>query len=223
MEQVMAYIVVYQREDGSSGIEECADIDLAIVTAERLRNVDSIERPRILKTQEITYDFKPYYRVEVNEGGSQDDATTPAAAVAASDLPAPPASAATVESTLGVPVPESTVAPAPELEPEPVVAEEHSADEADEMVQAVASHEEAAEMAVDPLEPVEVPGAEATIEDLVEEVPEDMAEQAETATVTTSGGLFGDREAIAERLGDFPLTGADEDSGKRSRRGLFGR
>jgi len=61
----MSYIVVYLRADGSSGVEECADLDLAVVAAERLRNVDSVERPRIFKTEEVTYDFKPYYRVEV--------------------------------------------------------------------------------------------------------------------------------------------------------------
>lgn len=61
----MSYIVVYQRADGSAGVEECGDLDLAIVTAERLRNVDSVERPRIFKTEEISYDFRPYYRVEV--------------------------------------------------------------------------------------------------------------------------------------------------------------
>ena len=65
----MSYIVVYQRADGSSGLEECVDLDLAIVTAERLRNVDAVERPRIFETEEIHYDFKPYYRVEVMPGG----------------------------------------------------------------------------------------------------------------------------------------------------------
>ena len=69
LEQDMSYIVVYQRADGSSGLEECVDLDLAIVTAERLRNVDAVERPRIFETEEIHYDFKPYYRVEVMPGG----------------------------------------------------------------------------------------------------------------------------------------------------------
>ena len=86
----MSYIVVYLRADGSSGVEECADLDLAVVAAERLRNVDSVERPRIFKTEEITYDFKPYYRVEVttaDDAGADEwvghSAVTPAAAAAA--------------------------------------------------------------------------------------------------------------------------------------------
>ncbi len=61
----MTYIVVYQRGDGSSGLEECTDLELAVVAAERLRNVDDVESPRIFKTEEIHFEFRPYYRVEV--------------------------------------------------------------------------------------------------------------------------------------------------------------
>jgi hypothetical protein len=63
----MSYIVVYQRGDGSSGLEECTDLELAVVAAERLRNVDDVESPRIFKTEEIHFDFRPYYRVEVSK------------------------------------------------------------------------------------------------------------------------------------------------------------
>ncbi len=97
----MSYIVVYQREDGSSGVEECADLDLAVVTAERLRNVDAVERPRIFKTEEITYDFKPYYRVEVTSAASTAAAATAsAAAPVAESAPAAeePAAAETSET-----------------------------------------------------------------------------------------------------------------------------
>ena len=84
----MSYIVVYLRADGSSGVEECADLDLAVVAAERLRNVDSVERPRIFKTEEITYDFKPYYRVEVTTADeSGDDWVGHSAAAAPADAP----------------------------------------------------------------------------------------------------------------------------------------
>ncbi len=73
----MAYIVVYQRADGSSGVEECSDLDLAIVAAERLRNVDSVEHPRIFETKEISYDFRPYYRVEVTSADSTGAVAAP--------------------------------------------------------------------------------------------------------------------------------------------------
>ena len=65
LENEMAYIVVYQREDGSSAVESCATLDGAISTAERLRNRDAVERPQIFETKEVRYDFEPYYRVQV--------------------------------------------------------------------------------------------------------------------------------------------------------------
>ena len=65
LENEMAYIVVYQREDGSSAVESCATLDGAISTAERLRNRDAVERPQIFETREVRYDFEPYYRVQV--------------------------------------------------------------------------------------------------------------------------------------------------------------
>ncbi len=66
----MAFIVVYQRTDGSSAVESCSDLDAAVEAAERLRNVDSIERPRIFETNEIRYDFQPYYRINVVDRAS---------------------------------------------------------------------------------------------------------------------------------------------------------
>ena len=63
--QDMAYLVVYQAADGTSGYEPCDDLQLAILAAERLRNVEQVEAPRIFRTEEVRIDFRPYYRVEV--------------------------------------------------------------------------------------------------------------------------------------------------------------
>ena len=67
----MAFIVVYQRADGSSAVESCSDLNAAVEAAERLRNVDAIERPRIFETNEIRYDFQPYYRIKVVDKASE--------------------------------------------------------------------------------------------------------------------------------------------------------
>ena len=112
----MSYIVVYQSEDGSPGVEECVDLDLAIVTAERLRNVDAVDRPRIFKTEEIRYDFKPYYRVEVS---SIDDEVAAPEVVEAPAEDTSVASVTPIDSTIPAVVAEP-VAPAVE-EPAPVV------------------------------------------------------------------------------------------------------
>ncbi len=126
----MSYIVVYQKSDGTSGVEECGDLDLAIVTAERLRNVDSVESPRIFKTEEIRYDFRPYYRVEVSgESDSSVTASAGSSSAMASGIPAQemPASfdPAPVETSSAF----ETAAPAQEVAP--VEASVETVDDAD--------------------------------------------------------------------------------------------
>lgn len=105
----MSYIVVYQRSDGSSGLEECTTLDLAVVAAERLRNVDAVENPRIFKTEEVKFDFRPYYRVEVS---TDDEPSTPAA---------DPVIAAPSAPVAETPAPEAL---APDLPPPPTEASE---------------------------------------------------------------------------------------------------
>lgn len=106
----MSHIVVYQTDDGSSGFEQCNSLDDAIVVAERMRNVDGVEAPRIFRMEEVHIDFRPYYRVEVAEtdsgesgsdpgrsdAGSQADAT--AVDTTLDDLPAPPSPEAVAEA-----------------------------------------------------------------------------------------------------------------------------
>ncbi len=197
----MAYIVVYQREDGSSGLEECADLDLAIVTAERLRNVDAIERPRIMKTEELTYDFKPYYRVEVT-AASNAAASAPADATDHAAPMAPPVPAADADKDTFT---------------QEAAAAEHAGDDAEPEHEPEFSGAYAADTVEEDVADVE-PGAQ-TIDT---EHMEDASLEGETPTVTS--GLFGDRSAVADRLGDFPsVSGDDDDDPTPPRRGLFGR
>ncbi len=85
-EQDMTYLVVYQAADGTAGYEPCADLDSAVVAAERLRNVDNVDQPRIFRTEEITISFRPYYRVEVD---GEDGPVVVEAPVAAGAVEAP--------------------------------------------------------------------------------------------------------------------------------------
>ena len=202
----MAYIVVYQRDDGSSGLEECADIDLAIVTAERLRNVESIERPRILKTEEITYDFRPYYRVEVMAEGASETVDSESAEDPPPPPPPAPESDAASEADGGADVDAISDVEVVEDDDEDVTLEEVSEDVADE---------------IEDEEPVEEADEQEVDEDSEVAESEDVESPGDTPTVTTSGGLFGDRSPISDR---FPSSGSDNDPPSSStRRGLFGR
>lgn len=198
----MSYIVVYQRADGSSGAEECADLDLAVVAAERLRNVDSVERPRIFKTAEITYDFRPYYRVEVTGPALEPELTQPSpwpSAVAPTVVPdaEPSLTHATVEDVFGT-------APAPvPVEVDPIQAESIS---------------------VEPEILDEEPAAEAIVAD--DPAPEPAPDPpADVESASVSKGLFSPH-SVPEPTQDFPAVtqiADEEDDVPPPRRGLFGR
>lgn len=70
VENNMSYNVVYQREDGSSAVESTSTLAEAVNTAERLKNDLAIDRPRIFETNEIRYDFEPYFRIRVIDDAS---------------------------------------------------------------------------------------------------------------------------------------------------------
>lgn len=129
----MSHIVVYESADGASGFERCGSLDAAIVAAERLRNVEGVTSPRIFRLEEVQFDFRPYFRVEVNDA-DPEPASMP---VERTVIPDPPAMAA-------VPTPE------PEPEPEPVVEAGDSEISEAEVVDTVAAVPDAAPSA-DPI------------------------------------------------------------------------
>ena len=116
----MSHIVVYESADGASGFERCGSLDAAIVAAERLRNVEGVTAPRIFKLEEVQFDFRPYFRVEVND----DDASSSAAPVERTVIPEPPVMAA---PEVAAPVETPTPEPEPVPEPEPIASVEDAA------------------------------------------------------------------------------------------------
>jgi len=202
----MSYIVVYQKNDGSSGIEECGDLDLAVVTAERLRNVDSVERPRIFKTEEIRYDFRPYYRVEV--AGDDGEVSETVATSGLSGF-ASPVSETVAEASV------SSLPTEPLTAPEPV--ENVFADEPAAVV----------EVADEPAAVVEV----AEVADITAAAETEMPPPPEP--VAASSGLFGRETAFSgSEVADEAAKSVDESivddltpeiDVEPPRRGLFGR
>ncbi len=203
----MSYIVVYQRADGSSGLEECADLDLAIVTAERLRNVDAVERPRIFQTEEIHYDFKPYYRVEVMAEGAA------AAAVATETAEIDPIAAPSSfdDSLVGDPI--ESVAPVAEMtSPASTLA-------TDEVV----SHDFGADSPLADLDmdsPTEEP---AISHDLFNADVAEVEELTPPEVPTASNGLFAADTSNIPDVPDVAEEAAAAVEPDPPRRGLFGR
>ena len=61
----MPFMVIYNTSDGSSCHEQADAIDEAALVVERLRNQDGIEEIRIYRMEEISFAFRPYYKVEL--------------------------------------------------------------------------------------------------------------------------------------------------------------
>lgn len=80
-ERDMSHIVVYQSPDGSSGFEPCTSLEAAVVAAERMKNVDGVDTPRIFKMEEVQLDFRPYFRVEVSGAVEADFSSLSAGAM----------------------------------------------------------------------------------------------------------------------------------------------
>ena len=61
----MPFMVMYSTSDGTSCHEQADAIDEAALFVERLRNRDGIEEVRLYRMEEISFAFRPYYKVEL--------------------------------------------------------------------------------------------------------------------------------------------------------------
>lgn len=101
----MPFMVMYRRSDGTSCHEQADAIDEAALFVERLRNNDGVEDDiRIYRMEEISFAFRPYYKVELGLPEKQAAGALPATVTAmrpAADQPAPrePAEVATEASS----------------------------------------------------------------------------------------------------------------------------
>ena len=74
----MPFMVIFRRSDGTSGFEQADAIDEAALFVERLRNNDGIEDDiRIYRMEEISFAFRPYYKVELGMPEKQAAASPP--------------------------------------------------------------------------------------------------------------------------------------------------
>jgi hypothetical protein len=111
-EQYVPHLVKYTKADGQAGDHEVDGLHDAVSYVERLRNEQGAESARIFRLEEVTFEFKAYYRVEIG-GTSSPTAQQSAAApspVPADDVPVAPLWEPPAENTTG---PE-TAAPAAE-------------------------------------------------------------------------------------------------------------
>jgi hypothetical protein len=133
----MPFMVIYRTADGSSKFEQADAIDEAALFVERLRNSDGTDEIRIYRMEEISFAFRPYYKVELGLPDRQTPAppsdvigglNVVAEPVAPPPLPARPVAAAVapapepvveVEATLALDEPPALAEAATELPPPP--------------------------------------------------------------------------------------------------------
>ena len=112
----MSHMVIYRTGDGQPGYHQTEELDEAVKYVERLRNGDGVDGARIFRMEEVNFDFRPYFKVEIGPTGEpinvpiEPAGSTPPPAPAA---PAPPATAPATPDRSFMPDPVAADAPAP--------------------------------------------------------------------------------------------------------------
>ena len=61
----MGHMVIFRGGDGKPGYHQVDELSEAIHHVERLRNNEGIDHAQIFQMEEVTFEFRPYFRVEV--------------------------------------------------------------------------------------------------------------------------------------------------------------
>lgn len=66
----MSHMVIYRGADGKPGYQQAEDIHDAVTFVEQMRNEEGVEHARIFRLEEVVFEYRPYYRVELAGGGT---------------------------------------------------------------------------------------------------------------------------------------------------------
>ena len=133
----MSHMVIFQTPDGNPGYNQFETIEEAVRFVEVLRNEQGVETARMFALEEVKFDFKPYFRVEIdppmlspgpsrtatvgtNGAGTASSATQPQAAAPASEPPVRTAPFTPQNGGSSAPAPQSVAQqPQPQAAPQP--------------------------------------------------------------------------------------------------------
>ncbi|HEV3227617.1 MAG TPA: hypothetical protein VGZ52_12305 [Acidimicrobiales bacterium] len=68
-------MVSYRSADGKQSYHQADELGEAITFVEHLRNDEAVDQARIYRMDEVSFEFRPYYRVELSTGGPASPAT----------------------------------------------------------------------------------------------------------------------------------------------------
>jgi hypothetical protein len=101
----VGHIVVFEGSDRVPGYHRCEELADAVSFVEKLRNDRGVDKVNIYRTEEVRFDFKPYYRVELGALGAGSTPTplgaAPIAPAAPHMAPPPPITAMAMPSASG--------------------------------------------------------------------------------------------------------------------------
>jgi hypothetical protein len=118
-------MVIYRGADGKPGYQQAEDIHDAVTFVEQMRNEDGVEHARIFRLEEVVFEYRPYYRVEIAgpsavESGSGPTPLVAASAPQASASPASASPASVPQASAAAPSPQQAMAStAPRTPPTP--------------------------------------------------------------------------------------------------------
>lgn len=116
----MSHMVIYRGTDGKPGYHQTDDIHDAVTFVEQLRNDNGVEHARIFRLEEVNFEYRPYFRVELKAGDAALGAASAAPAVSAAPAAAA-ASAPVIDTTAAAPPVVESAAPAAVAKVETVV------------------------------------------------------------------------------------------------------
>ena len=85
----MSHMVIYRGADGKPGYQQAEDIHDAVTFVEQMRNGEGVEQARIFRLEEVVFEYRPYYRVELSSSGAQVITTNQPEAIGVAPVPAP--------------------------------------------------------------------------------------------------------------------------------------
>lgn len=112
-------MVIFQTPDGNPGYNQFESLDEAVRFVEKLRNEQSVETARMFALEEVKFDFKPYFRVELDPPMVGPAGSTAGPASAPTPPPAPPTPPTPPPAPAAPPTFAPTAQPAPPAPPAP--------------------------------------------------------------------------------------------------------
>lgn len=113
----MSHMVIYRGTDGSPGYHQTDEVHDAVAFVEQLRNERGVEEARIFRMEQVTFEYRPYFRVELTASDPSLNAAATKPAVGAAPTPPPgvaptPPPGAVAAPETAAPVAEATEVPA---------------------------------------------------------------------------------------------------------------